>query len=157
MPEILLMKTPMGSLVPAMDGEAEKLARFKVGATIRCDVSQVRNYQFLKKWFSLVKIAFDAWTETAPQIEYKGVPVERDFDRFRKDITILCGFFTPVYNVRGEVRLEAKSISFASMEEEEFGRLFNKTIDVILEKILPKGRYTEAELRRVVDTVMAYT
>ena len=157
MAEILLMKTPQGALVPAFEDEAQKLLRFKVGATIRCEISQIRNYQFHKKWFSLVTLAFGVWTETAPQIEYKGVQVEPNFEKFRKDITVLCGYFTPVFNVRGEVRLEAKSISFASMEQQEFEQLYSKTIDVILKKILPEGRYTEAQLRNAVDQVMAYT
>lgn len=156
MAEILLMKTPQGSLVPAMESEAEKLARFRVGATIRCEVSQMRNYAFHKKWFSLVTLAFGVWTETAPQIQYKGVDVEPNFEKFRKDITVLAGYFTPVFNVRGEVRLEAKSISFASMEQDEFERLYSKTIDVILKKILPDGRFTESGLREAVDRVMEY-
>lgn len=156
MSEILLTKTPQGSLIPAMESEVEKLKRFKVGAIIRADVAQMRNYEYHKKWFSLVTLAFDAWTETAPGLEYKGIPVERNFKRFRKDVTILAGYYTPVYDVRGNIHLEAKSISFSSMSQEEFESLFSKTIDVILKHILPKGRYTEKELRDTVEMVMGY-
>lgn len=156
MTEILLKKTPQGVLIPAMEEEAEKLRRFKVGATVRCDVVQMRNFEFHKKWFSLVKFAFDAWTETAPEREYKGVQVQPNFERFRKDLTILTGNFKPVFAINGEVRLEADSISFASMDQETFEKLFSKTIDVILAKILAKGQYTEAQLRNAVEEVMSY-
>lgn len=157
MTEILLKKTPQGALIPAMEDEAEKLRRFKIGETVRCQVAQIRNYEYHKKWFSLIKFAFDTWTETAPEREYHGQQVQPNFDRFRRDITILAGFFTPVFAVNGEVRLEAHSISFANMDQETFENLFSKTIDVILQKILPAGRYTEAELRNAVDEVMSYT
>lgn len=154
--EILLTKTPQGALIPATEDEGEKLRRFKVGATVRADVSQMRNYEHHKKWFALVKIAYDAWTETAPDREYKGVRVQPDFDRFRKDLIILCGRFKPVFAVNGEVRLEADSISFANMSQEEFEKLFSKTIDVILQKILSNGRFTESELRELVEQVIGF-
>lgn len=156
MPAILLIKTPQGSLIPAMESEAEKLKRFKVGATIRADVAQMRNYKHHKKWFSLVTLAFDVWTETVPELEYNGVPVERNFERFRQDLIILAGYYAPVFDVRGQIHLEAKSISFANMSQEEFENLYSKTIDVILQKILPKGRYNEAQLRESVEQVMGY-
>ena len=79
-----------------------------------------------------------------------------DFDRFRKDLIILTGNFTAVYNARGEVRVEAKSISFAGMDEAGFEKLYSKTIDVILGKILAGGRMTEDQLRNHVENVLHY-
>ena len=157
MTDILLQKTANGFLVPASDEEFLKVRKFRVGSVIRCHVSTMRNYEFHKKWFALIGLAFDVWSETAPQQEYKGVPVLADRDRFRRDITILAGFFRPVFNVKGELRLEAESISFANMSADRFEELYSKTIDVILQKILPDRGLTEQNLRELVEQVIRFS
>ncbi len=154
--EILLQKSPQGFLIPSSETDIDKVRKFKVGAVIRCTVTQMRNYQLHKKWFALLKIAYDVWVDGVERRKYKDIDVEPDFDRFRKDVTILAGFFKATYNVRGDVRLEAESISFANMDQDKFEELYSKTIGVVLEKILPAGRFTEEQLRRLVEDVMRF-
>lgn len=156
MAEMIMIRQPGGTLAPATDEDAELLRKIKAGAAVRVEVKQVRNYKFLQKWFTLAKYAFDIWSETIEPMEYKGQAVAPEFDRFRKDLIILCGHFNAVYNVRGEVRLEAKSISFAGMTEETFEALYSKTIDVILAKILGGRGMTEDKLRNHVENVLHY-
>ena len=157
MVDLVMIRQPGGALTPATDEDAEALRKIKTGAAVRVEVKQIRNYKFLQKWFTLAKYAFDIWAETIPPQEYKGVEVRPNFDRFRKDLIILGGRFDAVYNARGEVRVEAKSISFANMSEEEFEGLYSDTIDVILHKILSSSSLTEAQLRDHVENVMRYT
>jgi hypothetical protein len=157
MPELIMIRQPGGALVPATDEDAEALQKIKAGAAVRVEVKQIRNYKFLQKWFTLAHYAFDIWAETVPPQEYKGQPVQASFDRFRKDLIILAGYFDAVYNARGEVRVEAKSISFGSMGEDEFETLYSKTIDVILAKILGGTGMTEDQLRGHVDNVLRYS
>ncbi len=157
MAELVMIRQPGGALVPATDEDAEALRKIKAGAAVRVEVKQIRNYKFLQKFFCLAKYAFDIWSETIPQKEYKGQPVKPDFDRFRRDLIILTGRFDATYNARGEVRLEAKSISFGSMGEDEFEKLYSDTIDVVLQKILTGTKLTEDQLRNYVDNVLAYT
>ena len=152
-----MIRQPGGALHPATDEDAQALQKIKSGSAVRVEVKQIRNYKFHRKWFALAKYAFDIWSETMPQREYKGQMVMPEFDRFRKDLIILCGYFGAVYNVRGEVRVEAKSIGFAGMNEETFEALFSKTIDVILAKILGGTRMTEEQLRNHVDNVLHYS
>ena len=153
--ELTLLRTPQG-FIPANDAEAEKCRKVKFGATVRADIAQMRNAAFHRKWFALVKIAFDVWSETMPTQEYKGEHVLADFDRFRKDVTILAGHYRPVFNARGECRLEADSIAFGNMDEETFEKLFSKTIDVILKSILPNSAYDEQTLRALADEVVRF-
>jgi hypothetical protein len=157
MAELIMIRLHSGGLIPATDEDAEALRKIKAGTAVRVEVRQIRNYKFLQKWFTLAKYAFDIWSETVPPQEYKGHPVRPSFDRFRKDLIILSGRFDATYNARGEVRLEAKSISFASMSEDEFERLYSETISVVLGKILGGTRMTEDQLRNHVDNVLAYT
>lgn len=156
MAELLMIRQPGGALHPATDEDAEALRKIKAGTAVRVEVKQIRNYKFLRKWFTLAKFAFDIWSETIEPQEYRGQPVAPEFDRFRKDLIILCGYFNAVYNVRGDVRLEAKSISFAGMDEQTFEALYSKTINVILAKILTGSNLTEEVIRNHVESVLQY-
>jgi len=151
-----LLKTANGFLVPASDEDSEKARKWKVGAVIRCEVTQMRNPLFHRKFFALVRLAYDAWSEVMPDREYKGVRVQPSFDRFRRDLAILAGHCKPVFAANGEVRLEADSISFSQMSEETFEKLYSATITVILEKILPNRGYTDEGLRDLVEQVMRF-
>lgn len=154
--DLVLIKTPQGALIPASEEEAEKLRRIKSGATVRSKVTQMRNGRFFRKWFLLVKVGFDLWTEIMPPVEYRGQVIQPNFDKFRKDVTIMAGHFHPVFNVRGEMRLEADSIAWGEMSEDEFHTLYQKTITVLLEKVLTGSGMDEERLQAWVDRVMEF-
>ena len=154
--ELLLTKTASGALVPVDDEQAEKLRKVKLGQVVRCEITQMRNGGFHRKWFSLARLAFDLWSETMPAQEYNGRPVMPNFDRFRRDLTILAGHAHPVWNVRGELRVEADSLKWAEMDEETFEKLFSATIDVILRSVLPNSGLTPERLRQMAERVVEY-
>lgn len=156
MSEVILTKTPSGHLMPIDAANAQELDRFKVGQAIRCEVKRVRNYPFHKRWFALAKYAFDIWSETMPRMEYRGQQVQANFDRFRKDLTILAGFYEPVFNVRGEMRVEPKSLSFASMDQTEFEAVYSASINAVLAHILTGSKMTEQQLREAVDRILMF-
>jgi len=87
-------------------------------------------------------------------LQVSGINPEKNFDRFRKDIAILAGFYEATFRLNGDVRLEAKSISFHSMSEDEFEELYTKTIDVIVKHVL--NNYTDEMLRSVLEQVEAF-
>lgn len=153
--EVFLTKTMSGSFIP-MDQDLEAFKRFKAGSIIRCDIKEMRNGKFFRKWWALVKVAFDLWTDTMPNVNYKGVEIEPSFDRFRKDLTVLSGYYDPVFNVRGEVRMEPKSLQWSKMNESEFNELYQKTLTTIVNKIIPHRKMTEEELSLWADRVMEF-
>lgn len=153
--EVRLIRIPTGFAIHPEDAGLVK--RIKHGAECIADVRQPRNYAFHKKYFALVSILFQIWCETEHRAEYKGEKVTPSLDRFRRDLTILAGHYEPVFNIRGETRLEPHSISFANMSADEFEVLYQTTIDVGLQKIIPAGRYTEEELKAQVEKVMGFT
>lgn len=124
----------------------------KNGEIVSAEVKRPRNYRFLKKYFTLMNYAFGVWEPDC--LEYNGQPVGKSFKQFRKDITILAGYYTLTENIRGEVRAEAKSISFANMEEDEFSCLYSKTIDAILKHVLKN--YTREDVDNVVDKIIGF-
>lgn len=152
----MLIKSPTGALVPFSEEDAAGLRKIKTGAPVRCEITQVRNPAFHRKFFALIKFLFDIWAERVPRKTYKGVEVQPSIERFRKDLTILAGRYVAHYNIRGEVRLEAESISFASMGQEEFETLYSSVIDVALKKVIDAPDLTPDRVRNLVDQLMAY-
>ena len=151
-----MLKSPSGALVPASEEAGEMLRKIKAGSPVFVEVKRIRNYKFLKKAFALFKLAFDVWEPVTP-LEYQGLPVAKDFDRFRKDMTILAGFYKAVYNARGEVRLEAESLSFAAMDEERFETVFRAVLTVVWNRVLKAAGYaTEDEVERVINELMRF-
>lgn len=152
MPELTFTK--MATMIfPADKTTDEYIQSLKTGQVIHGSFSRARNYQFLKKYFALLNFAFEH--QELGDVLYNGELVEPNFDEFRNNVTILAGYYTPVYDINGQVHLRAKSISFAKMDADEFEKLYQKTIDVILRKVLT--RYTEEELHNTVNELMSFT
>jgi hypothetical protein len=156
MSEVLCIKTPAGAFVPMDDTEAAKVKRIKSGDVSRIDIVQMRNGRFFRKWWVLAKYAFDIWADTMPEQEYKGQRVQPEFDRFRRDLTILAGYFRPVFAANGEMRVEAESLKWSEMDEDRFEKLYSATINAVLTKVLDSTRLTEADIRAHVDRVMEF-
>lgn len=154
MAELLMIKTGQG-LFPCDEDGVRWLSKKKLGAHILVSAREMRNGLFHRKWFSLVQLGFDYWTETAEMPEYKGQPIAPNFERFRKDLTILAGYWHPVPDINGKAKPEADSISWAKMDEETFEKLYSATITALLNYIYSKDM-TEEKLRNWVDSVMAY-
>ncbi len=152
--EAFFIKTPNSTLVPASDQDRELLNHIKIGSPTKMSFKRVRNYAFHKKYFALLNLAFDYWE---PPEHGEGsalaerLTVERNFDRFRKDVIIRAGYYEATYRLNGDVRIEAKSISFDNMSEDEFGLLYGATIDAIVKHVLTQ--YTGDELRSVVEQI----
>lgn len=151
--EIQLIKVAQGALVPADEHEAEKLRKFKIAALVRCEVAEVRNPQFHRKFMALVRLGFDSFLP--PAAEYKGYPVEVDFEQFREDVTIAAGFFTVTYRTNGEFRVRAKSISFARMTQETFERVYSAVANVLLRGVLVRYQ-NRANLDSVVNQILGF-
>jgi hypothetical protein len=147
-------KVPSG-LIPDTEVDAELLGKIKLGEVVRLSLVRPRNYKFHKKWFALMTLAFDyfeppehgegsAWCEK--------LSIEKNLDRFRKDITILAGYYNATYRLNGDVRIEAKSIAFGNMGTTEFEKLYSACIDVILKKVCIQ--MTEDQLRKSVEDMV---
>lgn len=151
-----MLKTTSGHLAPLTDGDREEVAKLKTGHVIEVKITRKRNPMFHRKFFALLGVAFDYWQEAPVTVEYHGQRVRPNFERFRKDITILAGYYDPTYNINGELRLEARSISFSSMEEPDFEKLYSSVLDVVLERILAKAGFDEKTLRAHVERVLQF-
>jgi len=158
MAEAFFIKSPSGVLTPASDADKAEIDKLRSGQAVRVKFTRVRNLKFHRKWFALARFAYDYWEPTVKVKEARralAFEAERNFDRFRKDLIILAGYYEAFYRIDGTVRVEAKSIAFENMSEEEFEKLFSATIDVVLKHICPQ--YTEEQMRNeIVDMTMAF-
>ena len=152
MTSLTLIKLPNNVLIGIDDESCEYIEKMKPDSAITANVKKMNNPAFHRKLFALFKIGYDAWE---PQTkEYKGNEVSKNFDQFRRDITILAGYYDTVINFRGEVRLIAKSLSFDKMDNDEREKLYSEVINVILSRILTN--YTKADLDEQVEKVLNF-
>ena len=122
--KILCQNTKHG-LVPLYDEDYEEKKKLKIGEVYYCEVKLPRNYEFLKKFMALVKIG---WENTK---EFQG---DIPFDIYRKWATIKAGF-CDLYHTSKGVMVEAKSIAFSNMTEEEFQKVYDSVLMVIISDI----------------------
>jgi hypothetical protein len=151
---IALLKT-MAGFIPADPKTDEFYRKLKLGTTIHSDFKQMRNAAFHRKAFALFNLAFEYWEPGEVSSKY-GTP-EKNFDRFRKDLTILAGHYHNVIRLDGTVRVEADSLSFGSMSQETFEELYNNVLDVILKRIPVLSDMTKEEIDELVNKVLAFS
>lgn len=144
-----------GALVPAYDDTAERMRGVKEGKLVMVALKQPRNPRFHGKFFALLNFAFQYWEPEHEEID--GMTVEKDFERFRKDATILAGYRHAVVNMKGDVRYEADSISFGSMDEEEFHKLYKSVFNVLWRMVMSKvPGMTEEEAENAINQMLSY-
>ena len=115
-----MIKTPSGSK-PMYDSDFENYSKIAMGEVFEIDYKKPRNYKFHRKFFSLIKLAYEN------QSDYFNL------NDLRRDLTITAGYYDEVVNrVTGEVYKMPKSISFSAMDETEFSELYEAVKDVIV-------------------------
>jgi len=121
--KVEMIKQPGGVLCPASDMELEKLNKFKTGEQYTVEIKLTRNPKFHRKVFAFFNFCFSYWKgDNEFQSETK------QFDVFRNHLTVLAGFYDQHVSIHGDVRVEAKSLSFSSMSQEEFEECYNALI-----------------------------
>ena len=118
--ELYLTKQLNGSFLPSYDSDYEKLKKLKLGEEYKCIIRRPRNLKFHRKFFALIKMIFD------------NQEIYKDADRLRKDLLIEAGYSDEWVDFHGEIHKEAKSISFASMDEDKFNELYSRVLDEIV-------------------------
>lgn len=141
------------------DADSAKAAeKHRLGEKVTANVVKPRSVPFQRKFFALLKFAFDYWepAEGDAPATWKGQVIEKDFDRFRDDVIILCGFYTPVWNAKGEMRCVPRSIAFSEMEPDDFARLYSKAVGVLIDLVMKSKGFTARELERAVDELLRF-
>lgn len=174
MADIALVKTERG-LAPATEADKETIQSWKVGQVVHGKFARMRNAAFHRKFFALLKLAFDYWEPAGglvPRQELRGIhglakffeqasgkpgqlsdavaayiaqlekdraerfpAVDKSREAFREYVTIEAGHFNLIRTPDG-VRKEAKSISWAAMDEDAFSALYRDVFNACWRLVL---------------------
>lgn len=130
------------------------------GELVKLAYSEPRNPGFHRKFFAMVNHAFDHWDPARgrKRLTFKGKPIEKNFERFRKDMVIRAGFYAPSYEVgrngKTIVRLEAESLAFGSMTQERFTEVYEAVFKVLLEDVMVN--YSADDFREVLPQLESF-
>lgn len=192
MAELILIRRG-DTMRPASPEDLETLRKFPHGKPMKGKITAMRNYDFHKKAFSLMSLAFKYWVPKTyiASVEKKTVSnlykflvkrglepetvhalceeylkylhinrsqmenIIRSFDTFREWLTVEAGFYYDVITPAGPKRIP-KSISFAAMDETEFGEFYKAIFDVCWSLCLGATFKTQEEAEAAANNLLEY-
>lgn len=150
---IKLVKDASG-FKPLCTDDADVIRKIPLGSVVEAEFTKKRNGNFHRKFFALLGFGFEYWNP--PEADWRGFKAVKNFDVFREQVTILAGFREVTYNLDGSVKVKAKSISFASMDDSEFERVYSQVLDVIWNKIMSTVFDDKREFENAVNQLMNF-
>jgi len=132
-----------------------RIVRMEAGEISFLDFIIPRNGKFHRKFFALLDFAYDTWEPPRKRKTYRRREVEKSREQFREDIIILAGFYVQTFDLRGRMRMRAKSISFANMDDVEFERVYQSVLTVLLREVLTNYKNRD-EVDAVVDRLIGF-
>ena len=117
--KINYLKQAGGVLIPASDLDSEKTLKLKTGGLYEVEIKQTRNPKFHAKVFAFFNFCFEHWRG---DLEF--ISEQKQFDVFRANLTVLAGYYDSFYKIDGSVRIEAKSIAYSAMSQQEFEQFY---------------------------------
>ena len=113
-------------LVPMYDSDLDARKRLKRGEKVLCRITRPRNYEFHKKFFALVRLAY----ENLPEHLHSMLRIRSEEDMLTS-IKMELGYADTIWYGGRQVAIP-KSISFAAMDQREFERFFSRAVDMVL-------------------------
>lgn len=139
-----------------IDDEADatalrKLVRF--GQPVELEIRVGEDNQLRRRWFKLLKFAYDYY-EPAPLPN--GIVPLPNFKRFRKELTIMAGYYTQKYTPEGSVFVDAQSTAIGEMSAEDFADLYRKTNQLLIDRVLAARGFTQETVDRAVESLLRF-
>lgn len=131
--QIEMVKNAGGVFCPAFEHDLPRLTKFKNGEMYTAEIKLTRNPAFHRKAFAFFNFCFAHWSAEMAGLEHMDESTQ--FDRFRKDLTILAGFYEQTVRLNGDIRTEAKSLAYANMESDEFERCYSALINAAIKHV----------------------
>lgn len=128
--------------MPDDDSTVDQLQKLKAGEVVRVEYKRPRNVQFHRKFMALVNLVFDNQDKYANR------------EDLLTELKLQVGHYEEHITLGGKVIYQPKSISFASMDNDEFSTFYSKVVDVVLRFFLTDME--EDELHNMVDSVLGF-
>jgi len=104
--------------------------KLKVGHNLSSETWKQRNIDFHRKYFAFLNATIYLLPE-----DKKYDPL-RNMEYLRKKLMIMIGEVDSIYDMKGNEHMQAKSISFKSMDDEMFHHVYKSCIDAVLKYFL---------------------
>ncbi|BEO27465.1 hypothetical protein SMQC21_10450 [Serratia marcescens] len=104
-----------------------------------------------------LQAAADEYLADVAEKRAGNISAEKSFEAFRAWVTIQAGFYTEFIMPDGTKRQEPKSISFAKMDDIEFGEFYKSVLDVLLNYILFRTFPDQQSAENAAAQLMGYT
>lgn len=129
-------------LIPMYDSDLDEKHRLRIGDNVLCTIKRPRNYEFHKKYFSLLRLT----VANLPHL------IQQQMQIFTEEDLLDClkidlGLFTTRWH-GGRQIVKTGSISFAKMDNTEFEKFFSRSVDAIL-RIYLRGTDRQALIEEV--------
>lgn len=127
--KILCVVTDTG-LAPKYDSDREEFKKLKRNSEVLVEIKKGRNIEFHKKYFALLKLTYDnfpEWLEDTLNVH--------SIEDLRTRIKIDLGLYE-VSHYGNQSIIIPKSIAFDKMDETEFEKFYNMSVNHILKNYL---------------------
>ena len=127
--KILCVVTATG-LAPKYDSDREEFKKLKRNSEVVVEIKKGRNIEFHKKYFALLKLTYDnfpEWLEDTLNVH--------SIEDLRTRIKIDLGLYE-VSHYGNQSIIIPKSIAFDKMDETEFEKFYNMSVNHILKNYL---------------------
>ena len=118
----ILLRNTLQGLVPLYPSDYDEKRKLKLGEDYEADIKNPRNIGFHRKFFALVNLG------------HENTDLEMPFETYRKYIIMKAGYFKGYQTPKG-MFYEPDSISFSSMEQDQFEDVYSRVLDKIIKDI----------------------
>lgn len=134
----LYLNNTAAGLVPLYDDDYEQKRKLRLGKVYLAEIKLARNVQFHRKYFALIKCAWEYQNESVQSFFHN------DCNLFRKTVEVAAGICDRVFNLRLKEWVDIpRSISFSAMDEAEFAEMYERIKDVLFSTFLKDIDYKE--------------
>ena len=134
-----MMKIPMiknvgGVFCPADEMYLDKLKRFENGGLYEMEFKKTNNPKLHRKLFAFFKFCFEHYSSENSEVEC--ADEAKQFNHFRKRLTILAGFFDEFINFdTGEIHKEAQSLKWDELDDIERGDCLKAVVNAAIKHV----------------------
>lgn len=125
MKQIELVKTSVGSFIPAYNSDHELAKKVKAGDSVIAKLNIPRSVGFHRKFFALVRYTFNHMSEDMA----RKFPSE---ESLRIELTLQAGYWSKHVTMGEKEIVYPQSIRFDKMAQEDFEKLYSTVLDVVL-------------------------
>jgi len=127
--KITVQKQLNGSFMPMYNSDCDKAKKYKVGDSLEISMRKPRNPLHHKKLFAIINMCL----QNMPDYMHQKYATS---DSILDELKLQCGYYEMRVTLTGKRFYVPKSISFEKMDQTEFEKFYDKSLDIVLRYFL---------------------